>query len=122
MKDYLELKVALIGIGVFLLLIFMSGVKDSSYGSTSPYGSPYGKYRYYKTNSSNYKSSGGTGSSSSGGISSSHHSSSSAYESHKSYDAGYNAIYEEDDYDWDRYMKDSDYADGVDDALDDIDW
>lgn len=27
-----------------------------------------------------------------------------------------------DDYDYDRYNKDPDYADGVDDAMDEIDW
>lgn len=41
---------------------------------------------------------------------------------YKSYDEGYEAVYEDDDYDWDRYYSDSDYADGVDDAMDDLDW
>ena len=36
---------------------------------------------------------------------------------HDSYDDGYNDIYEEDDYDWDRYEEDDDYASGVDDAI-----
>lgn len=36
---------------------------------------------------------------------------------YKSYDEGYEAIYEDDDYDWDRYYSDSEYADGVDDAI-----
>ena len=39
-----------------------------------------------------------------------------------SYDDGYNAIYEDDDYDWDRYQSDDDYAAGVDDAMEDEDW
>lgn len=39
-----------------------------------------------------------------------------------SYDDGYNAIYEDDDYDWDRYWSDDDYATGVDDAMKDEDW
>ena len=39
-----------------------------------------------------------------------------------SYDDGYNAIYEDDDYDWDRYRSDDDYASGVDDAMEDEDW
>ena len=30
-------------------------------------------------------------------------------------------MYMDDDYDYDRYYKDSDYADGVDDAMDDLD-
>ena len=39
-----------------------------------------------------------------------------------SYDDGYNAIYEDGDYDWDRYWSDDDYAAGVDDAMEDEDW
>ena len=39
-----------------------------------------------------------------------------------SYDDGYNAVYEDDDYDWDRYWSDDDYASGVDDAMEDEDW
>ena len=42
--------------------------------------------------------------------------------SYKSYDDGYDAVYDDDDYDYDRYNRDPDYADGVDDALDDLDW
>ena len=38
------------------------------------------------------------------------------------YDDGYNAIYEDDDYDWDRYRIDDDYAAGVDDAMEDEEW
>ena len=38
-----------------------------------------------------------------------------------SYDRGYDSIYEDGDYDWDRYQKDKDYADGVDDAMDEFD-
>lgn len=47
---------------------------------------------------------------------------SSSSSSWKSYDEGYDAVYEDDDYDWDRYWSDSDYADGVDDAMEDLDW
>lgn len=36
------------------------------------------------------------------------------------YDAGYDDVMEGDDYDWDRYQRDSEYADGVDDALDEL--
>lgn len=39
-----------------------------------------------------------------------------------SYDDGYNAICEDDDYDWDCYWNDDDYAAGVDDAMEDEDW
>ena len=66
-------------------------------------------------NSSSYKPSSSSSSSSS---SSNKPSSSSAYDSHKDYDDGYNDIYEEGDYDWDRYQEDDDYASGVDDAMD----
>lgn len=38
------------------------------------------------------------------------------------YDEGYEDVYENDDYDWDRYYEDQDYADGVDDAMDEEDW
>ena len=36
------------------------------------------------------------------------------------YDDGYEAVYDDDDYDMDRYVKDDDYARGVDDAMDDL--
>lgn len=41
-----------------------------------------------------------------------------------SYDDGYDDIYMDGDYDYDRYNSDSDYADGVDDAMDEFgeDW
>lgn len=41
-----------------------------------------------------------------------------------SYDDGYDDIYMDGDYDYDRYDNDSDYADGVDDAMDEFeeDW
>lgn len=42
--------------------------------------------------------------------------------SYKSYDDGYDAVYYDEDYDEERYWSDSDYADGVDDAMDELDW
>ena len=41
-----------------------------------------------------------------------------------SYDNGYDDIYMDGDYDYDRYNRDRDYADGVDDAMDELgeDW
>lgn len=36
-----------------------------------------------------------------------------------SYDEGYEDVYDDCDYDWDRYENDEDYANGVDDAMDD---
>lgn len=43
---------------------------------------------------------------------------SSKSSSYKSYDEGYEAVYDDDDYDDERYKYDNDYADGVDDAMD----
>ena len=40
----------------------------------------------------------------------------------EAYDEGYDDIYFDDDYDWDRYYTDDEYANGVDDAMDDLDW
>ena len=37
------------------------------------------------------------------------------------YDDGYDDVYMDGDYDYDRYDRDPDYADGVDDALDELD-
>ena len=42
--------------------------------------------------------------------------------SYDSYDEGYEDIYFDDDYDWERYDSDPDYASGVDDAMDELDW
>ena len=90
---------------------------------------------YYATRSSYSSSSGSSSSSTSISTSSSSTSSStkksyssssskksSSSSSWKSYDEGYEAVYDDDDYDWDCYWSDSDYADGVDDAMDDLDW
>lgn len=88
----------------------------------------------YKSSGSSYSSSSSSSSSSSKNASgsstlSSTKKSSSGSSSKKSsssswssYDEGYDAVYEDDDYDWDRYWSDSDYADGVDDAMEDMDW
>ena len=71
--------------------------------------------------SSSYSSSTKKKSSSSTGGYSSYSSGSSPSSPYKSYDEGYEAVYDDDDYDWDRYNSDSDYAEGVDDALDELD-
>ena len=53
----------------------------------------------------------------------SHHSSShSSGNPYDSYDKGYEDVYENGDYDDDLYNRDDDYADGVDDAMDELDW
>lgn len=51
-------------------------------------------------------------------------SSSKKSNTYDSYDDGYDDIYMDGDYDYDRYDRDSDYADGVDDAMDEFeeDW
>ena len=54
--------------------------------------------------------------------SSSYSSSKKSYKTYDSYDDGYDAIYDDDDYDEDRYDSDPDYAAGVDDAMDELDW
>lgn len=77
---------------------------SSSYGGSSSYSS--------STKKKSSSSTGGYSSYSSGSYSSS---------PYKSYDEGYEAVYDDDDYDWDRYNSDSDYAEGVDDALDELD-
>ena len=61
----------------------------------------------------------GTGSKSSSSFSSGSGKKSISYDS---YYAGYEDIYFDDDYDWDRYNSDPDYASGVDDAMDEFDW
>ena len=52
------------------------------------------------------------------------HTSSVTSGNYNSYDDGYDVIYMDGDYDYDRYDSDSDYADGVDDAMDEAgeDW
>lgn len=72
--------------------------------------------------SSSGKKSSGTTSNSKKTYSSGSGSSKKKQSSMDSYDDGYNAIYEDDDYDWDRYQSDDDYAAGVDDAMEDEDW
>lgn len=74
------------------------------------------------SSSSSKSSSGSSTSSSTKKSSSSSSSKKSSSSSWSSYDEGYDAVYEDDDYDWDRYWSDSDYADGVDDAMEDMDW
>lgn len=90
---------------------------SSSYGGSSSYSNSSSSYG----GSNSYSSSTKKKSSSSTGGYSSYSSSSSSSSPYKSYDEGYEAVYDDDDYDWDRYNSDSDYADGVDDALDELD-
>lgn len=83
-----------------------------------------------KSSSSTSKSSTSNSSSSSSYNSKSNSTNKSSYSSgtkkstYDSYDDGYDDIYMDGDYDYDRYDRDSDYADGVDDAMDEYgeDW
>lgn len=70
------------------------------------------------SSSSSYKGSSSSSSSLYKSNSSSKGKSSSKSSPYKSYDEGYDAIYDDDDYDDERYKHDKDYANGVDDALD----
>ncbi len=83
-----------------------SSSSSSSHNNKSTAGSNSSSY-----NSSTKKSSTGT-------------SSSKKSNTYDSYDDGYDDIYMDGDYDYDRYDRDSDYADGVDDAMDEYgeDW
>ena len=83
-----------------------SSSSSSSHNNKSTAGSNASSY-----NSSTKKSSTGT-------------SSSKKSNTYDSYDDGYDDIYMDGDYDYDRYDRDSDYADGVDDAMDEYgeDW
>lgn len=83
-----------------------------------------------KSSSSNSKSSASSSGSSSSYNSKSNSTNKSSYSSgtkkstYDSYDDGYDDIYMDGDYDYDRYDRDRDYADGVDDAMDELgeDW
>lgn len=83
-----------------------SSSSSSSHNNKSTAGSNASSY-----NSSTKKSSTGT-------------SSSKKSNTYDSYDDGYDDIYMDGDYDYNRYDRDSDYADGVDDAMDEFeeDW
>lgn len=74
-----------------------SGSSSSSYSNKSN-----------STNNSSYSSS-------------SQKSNSTKKSGYDSYDDGYDDIYMDGDYDYDLYDRDSDYADGVDDAMDEFD-
>ena len=98
---------------------------DNDQASNSSYCYLHKTYSSSSYKSKNYSSSTSSSSTktststSSSKTSSSKKTSSSSY---KSYDEGYEDVSENDDYDWERYYSDSDYADGVDDAMDEFDW
>ena len=76
---------------------------------------------YTGSSSSHSNSSYSNKSSSSSSSSSTGTSGSKKSNTYDSYDDGYDDIYMDGDYDYDRYDRDSDYADGVDDAMDEFD-
>ena len=79
------------------------------------------KKRYTHSGLTNRKQS--SGNSSYSGTSGSGGSYRKSYKRHTydSYDSGYDDVYMDGDYDYDRYDRDSDYASGVDDAIGDFD-
>lgn len=93
-----------------------AGYSHSRYSSSYSTKSTTGSGSSY--NSSTKKNTTGTSSSKKNNTGTS---SSKKNNPYNSYDDGYDDIYMDDDYDYDRYYKDSDYADGVDDAMDDLD-
>lgn len=99
-----------------------------TYTSNKKSNSTYSAYDKTDTNTSNSSS---YSSGSSENYSYSNNSSKNNYNydydysyTYDSYDDGYDAIYMDGDYDYDRYEYDSEYADGVDDAIDELgdDW
>ena len=144
-----NLILVLIVVGVFYVIGITSEPRcieagcDNKQASGSSYcylHKPYSAYtgnssaRSKSSSSSNSKSSGSSNRSNSSGSTSSSSSSykssikkSTGYQkkitydsSDDGYDDGYDDIYMDGDYDYDRYDRDSDYADGVDDAMDEL--
>lgn len=87
---------------------YSSSYKYNNY-SSDDYDYDYDYYKYHDESSSSSSSS----------------SDSNKYNydySTDSYDKGYEDVYENEDWDDDRYEYDEDYADGVDEALDELGW
>ena len=76
---------------------------------------------YSNKSSSSSSSSSHNNKSTAGSNASSYNSSTKKSNTYDSYDDGYDDIYMDGDYDYVRYDRDSDYADGVDDAMDEFD-
>lgn len=76
---------------------------------------------YSNKSSSSSSSSSHNNKSTAGSNASSYNSSTKKSNTYDSYDDGYDDIYMDGDYDYDRYDRDSGYADGVDDAMDEFD-
>ena len=100
---------------------YSSGSAGKSYSSSSK-SSSTGVKSYSSSQSSNYGSKSYSSSNSSSGSSKS--SSGKTYRNlnpYENYDDGYEAIYYDGEYDQDRYDRDPEYAEGVDDAMDELD-
>mgnify|MGYP000115517406 FL=1 len=93
-----------------------SAYENSSYNSKSSNSSS----ETYSKNTSNSYSDKSTVVNNSSYNSSMRNSTTTKNNAYNSYDDGYDAIYMDGDYDYDRYDTDSDYADGVDDAMDEF--
>jgi hypothetical protein len=149
--DYMDKK-HIVGKAIFGVILIVSAIgwiseaftpscKQSGCDKSPASGSEY-CYRHKPSTSSRYRrstgSSSGSGSksksstTSTGSSTSKSSKSSSSYSTgssnkkkssySNSYDEGYEAIYDDDDYDIDRYNNDSDYENCVDDAMEDEDW
>lgn len=104
--------------------IHKSTDSKSSYSGGSSYGNKAleGSYKNNTGNTSSYTNKSDTTSSSYSNSTKKH--TTTKKNTYDSYDEGYDDIYMDGDYDYDRYDNDSDYADGVDDAMDELgeDW
>ena len=99
---------------------YLHDLSYRTYGNPD-YNEVYRNSQNRRNNSTTSSSSTSTQSNTTPG-SSSKSSSSKNYSSYDSYDEGYEDVYENKDYDWERYYNDYDYASGMDDAMDELDW
>ena len=115
MKEKSSFAEGLVSILIFIAVLYIIGSIGNKKESDT---ASYSHSRY----SSSYSTKSTTGSGSSYNSSTKKNttgtSSTKKNNPYNSYDDGYDDIYMDDDYDYDRYYKDSDYADGVDDAMD----
>ena len=124
MKEKSSFAEGLVSILIFIAVLYIIGSignkkeSDTASYSHSRYSSSYSTKSTTGSGSSYKKNTTGTSSTNKNTTGTS---SSKKNNPYNSYDDGYDDIYMDDDYDYDRYYKDSDYADGVDDAMDDLD-
>ena len=121
MKEKSSFAEGLVSILIFIAVLYIIGSIGNKKESDT---ASYSRSRYSSSYST--KSTTGSGSSYNNGTSSTKKnntrtSSTKKTNPYNSYDDGYDDIYMDGDYDYDRYYKDRDYADGVDDAMDDLD-